>query len=240
MASLVDISTLINGAVEKLTSNINEKINEICINFDNKLVVLNDDVNMLKKRIATLEDQVNRCSRSNQINIRNIPYTRNENLHNIFRAISSAIGFNKTTYDQHIFRVLPKGNLHKPNMQSSDPVNAIKSRLRNKTSNNGSYHVNVISPTIVVHFATPWDKSLFMNMYFKHITLNLAEVGFSSDVRVYISENLTSVNYNIFRQATLLKKQGTIFKIQISNGLVYICRAKDDKPLLISDINMLT
>lgn len=236
MASLTEISTLINNAVVKLTSNINDKIDDICMKFDNRLVVLGDDVNMLRKRIATLEDQVNRYSRSNQINIRNILYTRNENLHNIFRAISSAIGFNKTTYDQHIYRVLPKGNLHKPSMQPSDPANAIKSRLRNKASN----HENYISPTIVVQFVTPWDKSQFMNMYFKHITLNLSEIGFSSDVRVFISENLTSVNYNIFRQAAQLKKQGTIFKIQITNGLVYICRVKDDKPLLINDINMLT
>lgn len=234
MATVKQISDLIKEAVETLTFNFNKKIEELCKKHDDDMSKLTDDVVKLQNKVSYLEDSITRHSRLNQVTIRNIPANRQEDLHNIFQQICSTIGYLKSSNYHNIYRIV---HTTKPMNSSADQQ--LKSRLRNKNGMPSTSSVSITPSVIIVCFATNWEKTEFMNAYFKYSKLCLTDIGFSSNIRIYIGDNLTPINYNIYRKAGSLKKEGKIFSIKLINGLIYVARKSGDRAQLVSCINQL-
>jgi hypothetical protein len=59
---------------------------------------------------------------------------------------------------------------------------------------------------LIIRFANKFDRTVFYEKYFEHGNLKLTDVGINANQRIFISENLTKFNQEIF--ATAMKKEG--------------------------------
>lgn len=61
----------------------------------------------------------------------------------------------------------------------------------------------------------------------------------SGDRPIYLNENLTSTNFNIFRESLKLKNTGKIKSTFTSRGLVYIKKTDAEEPIHIEFLDQL-
>lgn len=234
MASIKEIRDYIDESNSKLLSNIRKEITDLhedlsqkmvhlTADFDKKISCIKEETIRQCNRISALEDRIIRIDRRSEILIRNIPMLKDENLKNVFNNIAHVVKFDTANVAFQIYR-LPSKNINTNQSQSSDSnVRPVRERLRsNKISETAQHAKAIAPPVILVKFTAPWIKSQFMNMYFKYKLLNLTDIGYSVSSRIYISENLTTANHIIFREASILKKNGLISKIRTTDGLIYI------------------
>lgn len=88
-------------------------------------------------------------------------------------------------------------------------------------------------------------KTVFSNVfvYLKHYiskkNLCVTNIGFSAPARIYVNENLTKKNFEIFRLARQLKVDGKIFQYNTFSGRVFIKLAADSQNIGIDSKNQL-
>lgn len=252
MANIKEIRDYIDKSNTKLLSEIRKevtgvhedlsnKITQMSADFDKKVSCVIEESTKQGDRINALEDRFIRFDRRNEILIRNIPILKDENLYDIFMNIAQVVNFATENIIFQIYR-LPVKNQNTNYSQSSEGARHVKERLRsNKVGETSqSQRTKAISPPgILVKFAAPWIKSMFMNHYFKYNSLNLTDIGFSASSRIYISDNLTTRNHHIFREASTLKKSGIISKIRTADGLIYINLGSNSSDVLVSSTSEL-
>lgn len=86
---------------------------------------------------------------------------------------------------------------------------------------------------IVIKFLTDALRNDFFSAYLKTKTLSLMDIGFSSNVRVFIKESLTKGNAAIFRECIAMKKCGKLFNTYTRRGCVVIKIKEDSKPTIV-------
>jgi hypothetical protein len=84
---------------------------------------------------------------------------------------------------------------------------------------------------ITVKKKTVWSlKNAFHHKYFAHKTLNLSEIGFQSDQKVYIIENWTKFNQEIYAASMKLKANDKkLHTVSTSQGVVSVKRPVGDR-----------
>lgn len=90
---------------------------------------------------------------------------------------------------------------------------------------------------IVVRVYDNYVKQELLSCYFKRKNLNLKDIGFQTSSRIFINESLTKSNREIFNLASEAKKSNHIAKLFTRNGLVYVQRHDNDKPVCLQHIN---
>jgi hypothetical protein len=99
------------------------------------------------------------------------------------------------------------------------------------------------APPILLRFTNKIDKADFHKMYFAKKDLKLDNIGFAGDnTRIYISENLTKYNKEIFDAALNLKKDGKLVSVSTFHGTVSVKLAPTDRPkqiLCLADLDSL-
>jgi hypothetical protein len=76
---------------------------------------------------------------------------------------------------------------------------------------------NQSSITLLIKFPSLLYKDIFMSQYFKlHKDLTLDKIGIESKTRFYIHHNLTSRRYQLYKEASHMKKNGKISSVNIS------------------------
>lgn len=242
MATIEQISKLLDDKIEKqyvriqkeidntkkdLSSKMDSFFSEITTRIDS----LENTTDKLKSGLQDMEDTVGRYVRRCQILLRNIPFVQNEDLDLIFINIAAIIGFN-IRIPPHLYRIISK---HKTNanigqINVSDGIGT-RRRLRslNDGPNNNSTANAIPGETatsgshIMVNFTSYWERNEFLRMYFKSKTqLNINQIGFKTNMRIYASENLTPRNYKLFLSSLGFKRSGAISNISIRDGLVYV------------------
>lgn len=169
-------------------------------------------------RIARLEDTIARLQRNSELVISGIPVVTGESCSDIVHKIAVAIGWPDALEKISAFR------LHKTG----------KSRT-GKNHVNGT--VNIIPPLIMVKFGSALDKSNFFSKYLTSKSLCLMDVGFQSDSRIYIKENLTPSNYRIFQACAAAKRNNSVSKLHTRDGICYFARPSNNSLIAIHTID---
>lgn len=139
-------------------------------------------------------DQLERQVRMNELVISGVPMVENENLVELMDVICKTIKFSGGgTSIESCFRL--------PSRTSS----------RKRTS-----------PSIMVKFWGADAKTDFYKQYFVSKRLCTSMIGFATESRIYVNENLTKRNFEIFRMARDMKNQGKISRYNTQRGRVVI------------------
>lgn len=230
-----ELGDLIKSSIENMTRDIFqikteliEKIESIKKDMNTKYESLIAENNDLRSRITQMEDEFERKSRKNQLIVNGVPASQNDNPKEIFDKISSVIGY-VASAPVNVFCKTKKTRDDKPthmtrNRAKSDSQSALLNPKITAKSNT----------PLFIEFSNSWDKHHF---WFKYLNfggkLQLSEIGFNSDDRVFISENLTKVNYNIVRECSNLKRLKLIVNYYTKDGLCYIRKKSSDKSTLV-------
>lgn len=178
------------------------------------------EIKSMQEEIATLKTKIKHQENNTvacELRLNEIPFHENENLMDIFCSICETI---KTT------------------------VPAIKSiyRLQNLNNKKQTFSRDAV---IMVKMCSPYDKNFFLKSLAsfkkqnKDFSFRLRHIGFNSDNKFYINENLTKTNFQIFRAAVRLKKKNRIYSVFTMRGFVYIKKTAEDNAMEIDDIELL-
>lgn len=229
----------LNSIRQDLISKIDKSIK----NVDKKIDGINLETETLRNRVTELEDRVSRNERRCQLVMRNIPVVTSENLINIFNDIATAIGF-KVVYQPRLLRMrLSSKNPHSSESETLNRNAATSGSRMTRKNSTRQTESSYKAPAIMIHFHSSDERNSFMNLYFKNGNLNLTDIGFETNIRIIIGDNLTPHNYKIFRDAQRLKKLGSLSKVSIRDGLVYVAANSSAKPALVhklSELNQYT
>lgn len=239
--SLDDMAAFIIAENNKLTEQISSiqiqltmQIKEITEQFNNKIEAVTKDNAVLRTRINELEELQSRQERSKQLVIRNLPVLGDEKLQTIFKNISDAVNFDVSACKGfHIYRLLPKTVSSKRVLRSN-----VSSGPSQSSSKVGHY------PIVIVQFLAEWDKSTFLHKYLnciKSAGLNhsMLGIGLTSNSRIYIGENLTKKNHEIFIKCAMLKVSGKIAQYYTRNGIVYARKSMNSSAAAILSLDSL-
>lgn len=103
-------------------------------------------------------------------------------------------------------------------------------RLKNKFSH----------PTIVLKFISQDARNAFYKLYWKSKNLNLIDVGFQTDSRIYVKESLTKSNLEIFQRAMALRREKKLYSVLTYNGCVYVKNQPEAQAVRIDSVSLLT
>jgi hypothetical protein len=231
MSSMNDNQKLMNKKldekVELLNKTIDDKIEMLRADLNRDLLDKkqhnedNIDANAnkifeLENKIDDLQEKMEADSKAADIIVRGVPYVTGENYQLLYSKISAAIGFCPAFLPRvEAFRLGRK----KPGSKF-DPAIIMKFPI-------GDYYYSKA------------DKSGFFKCYLSKLNLNLTDIGFEVNRRVYLAENLTSRNQEIYSEAQALRKDGKIHKVRSKFGNIYIERKEGEDPAIIRKLSEL-
>lgn len=197
--------------IREQMADINTKINRIENNFTSEINTVKKSVDSCEVRMNKNEDDVNRVMKLNELKIKGVPYSVDENLDVIFASISNYIGYD-----------LSKPN-NIPNLM----------RIQNKKVDANGLIQN---PTVIVKFIAKHIRDSFYSLYLAKVSgkpLMSEHIDLAQGSRVIISENLTAVNQKLFLNAMKMKIENKFAKVFTRDDLVQVKKSIDSKPKLI-------
>lgn len=223
------IKNFIRESEERILSVIESKLGSVKVQLNaiservEKLESKSSETNDMKKEIIELKRKVLKHENSvvaGSVRISGIPYYENENLYTIFNNIC--------------------GNMKIPVPQIDNIY-----RLKKIYRNNKPYTPK--DEVIVAKLRSPFEKNFLLKSIAKfrretQTNLRLSHAGFESDQNIYINEDLTPHNHQIFKAALNMKKNKEIKSTFTLRGLVYVKKFDADDPFLvefIEDLNNL-
>jgi hypothetical protein len=191
--------------INKLRSDIHDDLSKSIQANTEKIDVNTKKLSDLERKYEVLENNLEFVEKSADLIVRGVPMVANENLETIYTAIARAINYQP--------EVLPRVRLY---------------RLGRKQPG------SKFEPMILLKFTNRFDKMDFFRAYLNNTNLLLSDIGFMPRSRIYISENLTKMNREIFRSAQKLKRDQQIFSAKTISGRVQIRIRENDVPMVIS------
>lgn len=178
-------------------------------------------------RITRMEDIIARTQRNSEVVISGIPVVLHENCIELVAKIATVIGFPRHSDETTAFRLNKTGV---PNRSATtDPAN----------HNNDQSAGNSVYPLIMVKFSSSTAKSNFMGKYLAYKSLCLKDIGFESERRIFIKENLTPMNYKIFKACATAKSHNLISKYHTRDGVCFVSLPSSDKLIAVHSISFL-
>lgn len=158
------------------------------------------DINLLTERfmkteleVKTNKDAIARLEKSADLLLTGVPYNPSEKTSVFLSKVSAALGY----------------------CNSDVPV-VFSKRLARVPIAVGT------SPPILFQFAVKAARDDFFHRYLSQRSLNLTQLGFDVDKRVYLNENLSESVRQLKGYALKLKKDGRIRTVFTRNGTVYV------------------
>lgn len=155
-------------------------------------------------------DQLERQVRMNELVVSGVPFLENENLCDIMTSICRAIN-----YDGGIDSI----------------ETSFRLPIRRATRNS--------SPSIIVKFWGADVKNHFFKQYFSAKKLCASMIGFAAASRIYVNENLTKMNFDIFCKVRELKKDGKITRFNTQRGRVVVKLQDSERTYAIESLDHL-
>lgn len=191
--------------IKNVIENLNARVKSLEDHLPT-VIELKDEIKELKRKILQQENSVVATG----IRITGVPKVENENLSVLFSNICNNIKINTPKIDK-IYR-----------------LDKIKNRHR-------SYSIDDV---IIVKLHSSYDKNYLLKAigsYRRSVKrpLILEDIGLQSNAPIYVNENLTPHNYNIYKIALKLKKQNRIKSTFTRRGLVHIVNVNAEEPILI-------
>jgi hypothetical protein len=207
-ARLDNDAKLINEKMDQLRIDLKEDIKNDLVpriaQNESEIAAHDYRIVELETTVATLQNQLELQSRSLELIVRGVPETANEKCQLIYRKMAEAIG-------------CAPGCL---------PIaDAFRLGRRPRVTSSAK------SAPILIRFVNKHDKIAFHKKYFAKKNLNLADLGFPGAVtRVYVTENLTSINNELFGAAMKMKKDGKLASVSTYHGIVNVKIGQNDRP----------
>lgn len=233
LTAITNLTNRIDGMESKIITTVDAKLKDFEQDFnakiavteerlDNKIIKLENELQnnvsnfdaaidvkvteILNARQQTTEariDHLERLARANELVISGVPRVDAENIETICSKICDSIGFDVTSV-QSCFRVPSTVNLRGPT-----------------------------SPSIIIKFWSLDAKTDFFRSYIAKKNLCVTDIGFSTPARIYINENFTKKNFEIYRAVRQLKADGKIFQYNTYNGRISIKQYSDSRQTIV-------
>lgn len=204
---LFRLKQLIDDGNSKLEERIESSSNALC----NEISTLRKEVHQLKAEYAQDFDQlserhakteidvrknkdsISRMPRSSELILTGVPFYKTENTSSLLRKVSSVLEYHDT-----------------------DGPLVYTKRLARFPIADGA------NPPILLQFAFKAARDDFFHRYFLKKGLNLNQLGFDVDKRVYLNENLTDSARNIKGVALKLKRSGKVRNVFSKDGTIFV------------------
>lgn len=242
----------LNQTMDDIDQRLNTKIDHLEANMSNKICAIQSEMEQRFKSYSTeIDGRI-----TNVITAANNNY---ETVNNATKALSKRVeeirGFQELRLDNLERLSLLKDLIITgvPMEQGDNPCNIVRDicevlscnlrqgdfatiyRLRSKKAASTSKQI----VPIIARLHEEWAKQVFLTAYFKKKNLNLMDIGFKSPNRIYVNENLTKLNREIFNLATFAKKSNLIYKYFTRHGLVFIQQNENSRVSCMRHINEL-
>lgn len=201
-----NLETQVKDDVQSIKQTVSEFQAKILHDMDSMNATLKNHAD----RLDNTEDDIKRVQLSQDIRLVGFAVTDNENLVEIFRKIADEIGF------------------------ANGEISAMPTIERMPTKNHTTGQM-MLSPTIIIHFASLRQKQSFYSLYLNKMPLDPVKFGLKSENRIVIGEHLTRKNAQLFKSAQSHRKNNKIAQTFTENGVVKIrfAKGKNEKTFTI-------
>ncbi|KAG8251035.1 hypothetical protein J6590_108489 [Homalodisca vitripennis] len=201
--TLKNISTTLDGVQTKLTTleKENADLKVKCKELYNKNALLDKKVGSMQNEI----NEIQQYSRNRNIEVRGIPYSRNEDIYNVVRMVAQALGVNHANEDI-----------------------SIAHRLSRPTK-------NVLAPGIVIQFVSRYTRAVWLSAAKrkKIETTDLSPT--LKQAPVYVNEHLTAHNRQLLGHAKTLVKEKKLAYAWVSDGKILVRKTADSQAVRVQD-----
>lgn len=215
----MNMKTQMDKMSEEIRAEMQTKLNELHEKIDTNQKSMQSQIDKLKNNVdkcmeqaSGTDDDMQRMAKLNELKIRGIEHTNQENLNNIFTDIAKLLQFNLSN------------------------VNNVPSITRLFKWDNSS-KTSKPTPYVIVKFVANHIRNEFYSLYMKKIAakepIMSEQINLPQGTRIIISENLTQINSSIFVAAASLKKQNKLVQVFTQNGLVHVKANKSVKATAI-------
>jgi hypothetical protein len=208
-ARIGDLNTNFSTRIGELSNSIDTLKDDIMDQLVPRISKNEDNIAVHEKRLNDVEvavhavrNEAEAATKVNDLIVKGVPMSAGEDLVSIYCNIATAIGYTQTQ--------IPRADFYRLGKKKSDAK---------------------FDPPLILKFANYIDRRAFYRNYFLHRNLNLSEIGFgTSTQRIFITENLTKQNQEIYAAAMKLRYNKKITSVSTSNGVVMVRRREDEKP----------
>ncbi len=216
------LSNKFDESIERIENKLDDKIDQLRADIKDDIIsdilprieqntghitATNRRVTQLEATVKKLEHTLELKSKENELIVRGVPVVTGEICQNVYKSLATAIGYEPLQ--------VPLADAF---------------RLKGRGSSNNT------NPPILVKFALKFDKIAFYNKYFQKKNLNLIDIGYQTPARIYISENLTKQNQQIFGAALQLKKDGAIASVSTHFGAVSVKKTQEGNRITVDNL----
>lgn len=193
--------------IEEKSAYIEKRLDEIKTGFSVKIEKVEKKILDMETKFSENEEAV---TKAKQVIVSGFPTNLSMNLKEIYKKLSSAIGFS-----------------HENDNIPSPPESKIF-QIKGDS---------VEKSPIFITFPTVFHKEIYMSNYYKaYKTLKLSEFGFEEDYKITINHNLNQKKYQAFRAALGFKKEKKINSVKVFGfGSIAVRMAAGEKFITISD-----
>lgn len=200
-----------NAALGDRISKVEKQLTAVREEFSGKAIELEREMNTVRCEINNIAEATHRFNKNNELIISAVPYRSQENLRDMFCKIATSIGYDETN--------IPLVNLQ---------------RLSRVPITPGT------TPPILCEFALRGNRNDFYHKYLYKRSLCLRNIGFESENRIFINENLTDDARRIRNEAVKQKKLGRLETVSTREGIIYVKVRGSEKTTAIHSIQQLT
>lgn len=194
-----DVLDTIKQQTDGLRSEFQDHLIELEAKIDTKLESVTKKSQILANKFERTLEENSRLSKINDVIIRGIPYNDNEKLLRTFSRVARAVGFKHS------------------NATAINDIFRIPSNYGKKGG------------PILVKFSSIILKREFMSRFLRKKYVNLKDIATTTEIRrIYASDNLTKLNYEIYVKAVNLLdsiprlEDNGIWKLKTVLGFVYV------------------
>lgn len=161
---------------------------------------LSETTTEIQAEVKATTQRLDRFERVNDLLFYGIPYSPDESLQQLYEKIATALKYK----------------------EADRPIVDLK-RLKKDTDKEKD-------PPIMCQFSLRNARDTFYERYLAEKNLSLSQLGFDSNKRVYVNENLPKPIRNIKKTAFKMRSENQLQKVFIRNGIVFIQRSEDSSP----------
>jgi hypothetical protein len=182
----------------------NSELRDNCRSLSERIQVLARESAESTSACAVLTDRLDLAERESDIIVRGVPQVPGENCRTIYERIALAIGLSvDSTPVATAFRL----GIRRPGFRADPPI--------------------------LVRFPNRFTKEEFFKMYLRKLTLNLKDIGFDLDTRIFLAESLTATRQKILQEALKLKREKKLFSVKSKGGAILVQRDENARVIEI-------
>lgn len=187
------------GIIESCNRSLQDEITALRRNIQQlqeecraEIVTLSNNMKKIENEMCSIAERTAAMERNNDLLLFGIPFHPSECLSGFLQSVCSELGYG-----------------------SKDTPLVFTKRLARAPIKTGT------TPPILLQFAFKHDRCDFFRRYLSSRRLSLHHLGFSSQSRIYLSENLTRQARVIKRAALKLKRDSKLHSVFTKDGIVF-------------------